>query len=479
MMLIGLAAVVLPVQGATYYVTKSGSDSNGCTQAQPCLTITRASKVATAAGDIVQIGPGTYSERVTLTTSGTAAGKITFRGHDGSGCPTVSNPDINSRGVRPAPTVTMQGFTIGANYLSLQCLKITNGSGAAFDIRSGTTDIDMTDNVADASGSPGSPWVGVNMPTVALSSMPQNITFSRNYVVNTIYGVMVFCKNNCVFSDNEIYQLKATGDGDDNDYFRFFGNNITFENNYMHGNSLTDCVGDCHIDCFQTFNVANSPYELAQNVTFNRNFCVNADEGIISRDVANGTGASTLNTHKNYKVINNVFTKGPLGTNSISPSGRGMSWCGIFGHTGNILWANNVCDGSLVGYAEASTGTHRNNIHYNGGWMPYTASLSGSIAGSIVSDHNLLYESGRTYSGFAGDVLNKNPLFVNAASMDYHLQSTSPAKDAGVDVGVAMDRDGNVRPQGTGYDIGAYEYGTGGGTNPAPLPPSSLQLTIR
>ena len=57
--------------------------------------------------------------------------------------------------------------------------------------------------------------------------------------------------------------------------------------------------------------------------------------------------------------------------------------------------------------------------------------------------------------------------FVNAAADDYHLQSGSTAENAGLDLsgdGVVKDLDGVTRPQGTGFDIGAYEFSQGGGT---------------
>jgi len=40
---------------------------------------------------------------------------------------------------------------------------------------------------------------------------------------------------------------------------------------------------------------------------------------------------------------------------------------------------------------------------------------------------------------------------------DYHLQPGSPCVDAGTDAGVYDDLDGQVRPQGNGFDMGAYE----------------------
>ena len=61
-----------------------------------------------------------------------------------------------------------------------------------------------------------------------------------------------------------------------------------------------------------------------------------------------------------------------------------------------------------------------------------------------------------------------DPFFVNSAGGDYHLQSTSPAIDAGTGVAVSVDRDGTPRPidipgmppDGTGneFDIGEYEF---------------------
>lgn len=60
--------------------------------------------------------------------------------------------------------------------------------------------------------------------------------------------------------------------------------------------------------------------------------------------------------------------------------------------------------------------------------------------------------------------------FVDAAGNDYHLVAGSPAVDAGsILQGVATDRDGVTRPQGSAADVGAYEYcasgcGGGGGT---------------
>ena len=66
--------------------------------------------------------------------------------------------------------------------------------------------------------------------------------------------------------------------------------------------------------------------------------------------------------------------------------------------------------------------------------------------------------------------------FVNAASHDYELAPGSPAIDAGVTIAeVSTDRLSRTRPQGTAYDIGAYERVPGAGTT-LPRAPTNLRI---
>jgi hypothetical protein len=52
--------------------------------------------------------------------------------------------------------------------------------------------------------------------------------------------------------------------------------------------------------------------------------------------------------------------------------------------------------------------------------------------------------------------LNINPSFVDAAGRNYHLAAGSPARDM-VDSGPALDFEGEPRPRGARFDIGADE----------------------
>ena len=55
-------------------------------------------------------------------------------------------------------------------------------------------------------------------------------------------------------------------------------------------------------------------------------------------------------------------------------------------------------------------------------------------------------------------ITGRDPLFLDPAGGNYHLRAGSPAVDAGIAVGgLTWDIDGDPRPLGTGYDIGADE----------------------
>jgi hypothetical protein len=60
---------------------------------------------------------------------------------------------------------------------------------------------------------------------------------------------------------------------------------------------------------------------------------------------------------------------------------------------------------------------------------------------------------------YPGDLWMVNPLFVNLASHDLHLQSASPLVNAGVSLPMVRDDfDSMPRPSTGAYDIGAFEH---------------------
>ncbi len=87
--------------------------------------------------------------------------------------------------------------------------------------------------------------------------------------------------------------------------------------------------------------------------------------------------------------------------------------------------------------------------------------MHGSSQTGLNAGYNLVYRSdGQRLLGspMPDDLWNVNPLFVDATNNDFHLQVWSPAIDAGsILADVNDDFDGNYRPLGEGFDIGAYE----------------------
>jgi hypothetical protein len=84
-------------------------------------------------------------------------------------------------------------------------------------------------------------------------------------------------------------------------------------------------------------------------------------------------------------------------------------------------------------------------------------------AATLVSNFNLLNNTTNYAGGVspgAQDIIGQDPLFVNAASNDFHLTTgTSPAIDKGTATGApGVDFENNSRPQGLGIDIGADEF---------------------
>jgi hypothetical protein len=153
--------------------------------------------------------------------------------------------------------------------------------------------------------------------------------------------------------------------------------------------------------------------------------------------------------------------------------------------TNNIAY-NNVGNGL---YTNHSTGSvlFANNLSYAN--KEYGVGINGSASGNIV-ENNILIGNGiagiKTWSGTSNTQILNNDLYSNPTNFilngsaiqsnnltsdpklvnyqpdgsgDYHLTATSPVIDAGIANGApVVDYDGNSRPQGNGFDIGAYEY---------------------
>lgn len=99
---------------------------------------------------------------------------------------------------------------------------------------------------------------------------------------------------------------------------------------------------------------------------------------------------------------------------------------------------------------------------------------------ATATDHTLAQWQGLgldTFGFHASRGLGIDPLFTSYRGNDFHLQSSSPDRDTGISLAnyFTLDKDKVLRPQGSAWAIGAYEYIPGGDTTP-PATPTGLSV---
>jgi len=186
------------------------------------------------------------------------------------------------------------------------------------------------------------------------------------------------------------------------------------------------------------------------------NTTVSLDHGMYLNGGAGGGGGAGHVT-----IRNNVFHD--------THHGWGVQW--YPGSLSDIHVLNNTfafCNENkqytcIVLDASVSSSSIKNNIFYNpqGGKTIEAQGFSGTITiGNNLTSGSAMHDQGSTPPGMTlvNNLLNTNPLLVNPPS-NFRLQSGSPAIDNGEMLSsVTVDFDGTLRPQGAGYDRGAFEY---------------------
>ncbi|HJZ04303.1 MAG TPA: right-handed parallel beta-helix repeat-containing protein [Patescibacteria group bacterium] len=423
--------------GANYYVNgANGSDSNpGTSRELPWRTIQKAANTMVP-GDKVTVLPGTYDQRVQINTSGSAGAPITYQAEG---------------------AVISKGFTVHTDYITIKGFEITN------------TDNDNQDGwgiYVDASNCvlEGNYVHFATRGGIRIWATPGNEPNIRNCVIrnnrldrNSQAGIEVHGRNHLV-EVNEIwdtiqYHPNWTNPPGwvDADGIRFHGSGHIFRKNYIHDIHYGIPENpNPHIDCFQTF--SNSDHEAAQNIVFEQNICKNAQ---VSSTDSIGKGFM-LEGASNILIRNNLI--------------RAFSSLHINGSDRVTIVNNDLTSDLSIQTAYGPTGVNldgtvntiiKNNIFYD--IIPnLTIHLLNDVSKQGLDvGYNCTYRSdGKPMSGspYPHDLWGVNPRFVNAGSGDYRLQPFSPAIDVGIMLPeVSDDFEGNPRPQGTGFDIGAYE----------------------
>lgn len=141
----------------------------------------------------------------------------------------------------------------------------------------------------------------------------------------------------------------------------------------------------------------------------------------------------------------------------------GQRFSAIVTYTGSWKIYNNtlynIHSDPMLWISGQATAEVKNNIFYSDGTSRYVGVANGAAMSQLTLSNNLYYNGGAAPSQDPA-AISGNPLFMDPAGGDFHLQSGSPAIDTGsasVNTVVSVDHDGISRPQGSGYDVGAYE----------------------
>jgi len=128
--------------------------------------------------------------------------------------------------------------------------------------------------------------------------------------------------------------------------------------------------------------------------------------------------------------------------------------------TGNIL-KNNISGGSTAGKELLAIRGGENDGTYGSGNV-YTYNCFGAEASNFIEwgedTYKSTYDAWETAYGGSTHSVKSDSLFIDAANNNFNLQGISPCINAGTDVGLTQDYDGNTVPNGWAVDIGAYEY---------------------
>ena len=442
---------------SVYYVATNGNDNYPGTLAQPWRTITKAANTMVA-GDTVYIKAGTYYERVIPANSGTSGNFISYKRYgtdtvviDGTGVP-VYQLDGNGN-----PIENGLVHINYKSYIKFYGIKVTNSNYMAVKINGGSNvyieNCDIRNNASGAIIIHGGTGMYIRNNYLTLNQTLAGGISQRNETVSLINTDGFEISNNTLY--NNAMESIDVKDGSRNG--SIFGNDIS-------AHISAGIYVDAWAGASSNINVYNNKVHDSNNggargivlgvedagslsnVTVYNNLVYNCAAIGIATHWFSSSNSSTM---YNIKIINNT----------VYHNGTVDSWGGgiiqDFARATNVIIRNNIVDG---------------NNNY---------SIKVTEGRTATVDYNLIHDfRSAAYETKGTNYQEADPLFVNPAGSDFHIQSASLAKDHGTSAyAPSTDFGGTSRPQGAGYDIGAYEY-AGGGPTPTPTPTSGGNLAL-
>ena len=353
--------------GATYFVSKSGNDSNSGAMGSPWLTIQHAANTVRAGATVYVFG-GVYNESVNFPASGTAPAPIVFQSYpgqtaviDGTGVSCCSS-NGGGNGVQGLINIVNQ------SYLTI----------SGFEIRNYTTN--RQNDV------PTGVWItGSGTGIRILNNLVHHITTTSEANGNafgiSVYGTSKTPITQLVISGNEVYDLR-TGESesvnvDGNVTYFYITNNLVHDNDNIgiaaigyegvgpvgydeamygkiSGNTIYNISGITNPGEGYEYDADGLYCDGCAYVTFERNVILQADYGI------------KTTSENQVCQTNGTEWSGP---NNTGTAAKGKSPCyGRYATVrNNIFYNSNACGNSIGGYAPAS----RNGGQSNGGGSSY------------------------------------------------------------------------------------------------------------
>jgi hypothetical protein len=421
----------------------------------------------------VFVASGVYDETVSTLRNGTATDPITINGQS---IATIRQVYLSHAHIRLLNT-TLTGVT--QQYSRLLYL------------RPGTHHCVISNNVIDAADA--LRVYGIDFSVGSVKPFDTNAPSHNLLIANTVKRVLAITMVN-VAGDHNVIRGNRIIDGGQVDFFRLFGRSNHIVGNVCSNNYVVSGLGN-HPDFIQTF--GNNGYASRGHV-IERNLVINIEGGQLTQLEGN-----LLPDTRDWTFINNLFVDVALQASCTIPEVKYYNntfiRCNKVNGGHALTFGARYYDGRSVD--DGSSGTNYahgarviNNVFLdcgdttsNKGWYGFNTVLT-----NIVADYNFVsknsfssvkLDSQQREVGSSGGwssfdwwepngINGGDPRFVSYWLGNYALLPDSPLIDRGqILPGIVADYIGNSRPQGTRFDIGAYEFISG----VIPIAPSKVQ----
>lgn len=459
--------------GTIRYVATTGSDATGDGSiGNPYKTIQKAVNVSVA-GDTIYVRGGNYNERVLFKTNGTAGNPITLSGYpgetaivDGTGkVPTSSDTIINLG-------YSWSNYNKGVNYITIKNLVIRNSTGrgiAGFGLNTGHYDINNC-TISRCATQGIIIWEYTYPVLLNPTNRINNVSIAHNtlFWCNTTSGEMLTLSNVVDFNIHNNYLYKGL-----NIYIEASNNSKRglIYNNRINATPAGNLRPD-HLDDPAIY--IESIYGDTNNISVYKNTIWGNNTGIgLASEYAPAGSLANISVYNNIINMSGQYTSGAY-THGIDCT-YSLTKARDISIYSNTVYGFGTVLGSPIHCSWQNTYIKRlkiqNNIFVVGGskWKAMSFSNLLNTSSNLVASYNLInktngkvgWEWGGGYNySIPTHTIQSSPKFVNVNSYNFHLNSTSPAIDAATSSLVpSTDYDGNLRPMGLGYDIGAYEVG--------------------